>query len=203
MLRLLFFCTLGFGLLLSFFASAEELTKDPRQQFNNGMCYYNERCKENGLPNYEYAYWWFEKAARGGECDAILMLGIANKEKYKKYELSAYFLIAAIDHCNHGLAFFHLGELYEKGLFFEKDEDYAQVLYFLAQHGAFPHQDQKMVDMYLGVLEEKFNVIAEKTGTTLDLMTRVLINMSSEAEFEECKSSPRDCFVLADYLYEN
>ena len=184
-------------------ASAEEVSQETRQHFNKGIDYYLKDCTDDCQDNHATALKLFEKAANGGHCDAMVMMGVVYKEKFKSYLLARWSFLRAIYGCNSGLALWHFGTMFEKGLYYEKNEDMAQLMYYLAQHGAFPNKKQSIVDIYLDNIETDFKKMEAKTGVNLDIMERALINGSSKAEFEECKSSPRDCFVLADYFNKN
>lgn len=204
MQRILFLCAVVLSSLTNVFVHAEGSVSISRQQFNEGMKYYVKSNADDCDANCSKAYGLFINAAKGGDCDALVMAGVVNKDKTKEYLVAWKAFLTAIDQCNHMLALYHLGDMYERGLVDGvKSYEEAEVMYYLALHGNLPHQKQTVVDMYLDTINEKLSKLANKTDRTIDDVERLLTKISSKEDLKTCKSSPRNCFVFKEYFPQN
>jgi len=204
MQRILFLCALVLSSLTNVFVHAEGSVDIARQQFNKGMEYYTKSNTDDCDANCSKAYGLFVKASNSGHCDATVMVGLLNKEKTKNYLVSWKALLLSIHQCNHMLGLYHLGDMDAQGLIYDDVSDFnVQLMYYLALHGNLPNQKQSIVDMYLDSISNKFNEMSVKTGMTFEEFESFLIETSSPADLEQCKSSPRDCFLISEYFSTN
>jgi hypothetical protein len=204
MQRILFLFALVLSSLTNVLVHAEEPVNVARQQFNEGMEYYTKSKSNDCDANCSKAYGLFVNSSKGGDCDATMMVGLVNKEKTKNYLVGWKAFLLSVYQCNHMLGLYHLGDMEAKGLIYDEKSDFGvQVMYYLALHGNLPNQKQSIVDMYFDGINEKFNEIALTTGMTLEDFESFIIETSSKEDLQQCKSSPRDCFVFEEYFTPN